>query len=68
MSVLLFSVKFGHKDGRHPVGLIDPLMCGTYVPCAKCVVCFLIAQYVLKLDLCPSEQRVRSYPQENVLK
>lgn len=68
MSVLLFSVKFGHKDGWHPVGLIDSLMCGTYVPCAKCVVCFLIVQYVLNLDLCLSEQQVRSYPQENVLK
>ena len=57
MSVLLFSVKSGHKDGWHPVGLLDSLMCGTYIPCAKCVVCFfLIVQYVLKLDLCPSEQ------------
>lgn len=34
-------------DGN-PVGLIDPLMCGIYIPCAECVVCFLIVQCVGK--------------------
>lgn len=68
MSVLLFSVPFGHKDGGHPVGLIDLLMCGTYVPCAKCVFCFLIVQYVLKLDLCLSGQKVKSCTLESMLK
>lgn len=66
MSVLLFSV----QDAWHPVELICPLMYGTYVCCAQCVVCFffLIVQYVLKLDLCLSEQRVKSDSLENVLK
>lgn len=68
MSLFLFCVKFGHNDGWHPVGLINPLMSGTYVPCTKCVVCFLIVQCVLKWDLCSSDQWFRSYPIENVLK
>ncbi len=47
MIVLLFSVRFVHKDGWDPAGLIDPLVCGSYARRAKCVVCFLIVHYEL---------------------